>query len=108
MQGTWLPGLKKDDLKQTYQEWFSELPEFFRGQLSRCYRIAEKIVVYTSIHTMVDAYLLAYADVTYVGHKYEDAAREEEGKQVRALGKKERCKSCQRFPSRAVHSEQRQ
>ena len=43
---------------------------------------------------MVDAYLLAHADVTYVGHKYEDAAREEEGKQVRALGKKERCKSC--------------
>ena len=43
---------------------------------------------------MVDAYLLTYADVTYVGHKYEDAAREEEGKQVRALGKKERCKSC--------------
>ena len=31
---------------------------------------------------------MAYADVTYVGHKYEDAAREEEGKQVRALGKK--------------------
>ena len=49
---------------------------------------------YTSIHTMVDACLLAYADVTYVGQKYEDAAREEEGKQVRALGKKERCKSC--------------
>ena len=45
---------------------------------------------------MVDASLLADADVTYVGHKYEDAAREEEeeGKQVRALGKKERCKSC--------------
>ena len=57
---------------------------------------------------MGDASLLAYADVTYVGHKYEDAAREEEeGKQVRALGKKERCKSCSRFPSRAVHSEQR-
>ena len=49
---------------------------------------------------MVDASLLAYADVTYVRHKYEDAAREEEeeeeeeGKQARALGKKERCKSC--------------
>ena len=51
---------------------------------------------------MVDASLLAYADVTYVSHKYEDAAREEEeeeeeeeeGKQARALGKKERCKSC--------------
>ena len=43
---------------------------------------------------MVDACLLAYADVTYVGQKYEDAAREEEGKQVRALGKKEMCKSC--------------
>ena len=61
---------------------------------------------------MVDASLLAYADVTYVRHKYKDAAREEEeeeeeeGKQVRALGKKERCKSCWRFPSRAVHSEQ--
>ena len=55
---------------------------------------------------MVDASLLADADVTYVGHKYEDAAREEEGKQVRAFGKKERCKSCYRFPSRAVHSEQ--
>ena len=84
-----------------------ELPEFFRGQLSRCYRIAEKIVVYISIHTMVDASLLADANVTYFGHKYEDAAREEEkGKQVRALGKKERCKSCWRFPSRAVHSKQ--
>ena len=72
-----------------------ELPEFFRGQLSRCYHIAEKIVVDTSIHTMVDASLLANSDVTYVGHKYEDAAREEEeGKQVRALDKKERCKSC--------------
>ena len=75
-----------------------ELPEFFRGQLSRCYHIAEKIVVDTSIHTMVDASLLANSDVTYVGHKYEDAAREEEEeeeeKQVRALGKKERCKSC--------------
>ena len=77
MQRRWLLGLKQDDLKQTYQEWFSELPEFFRGQLSRCYRIAEKIVVYTSIHTMVDASLLAYADVTYVRHKYKDAAREE-------------------------------
>ena len=43
---------------------------------------------------MVDASLLANSDVTYVGHKYEDAAREEEEKQVRALGKKERCKSC--------------
>ena len=44
---------------------------------------------------MVDASLLAYADVTYVSHKYKDAAREEEeGKQVRALGKKERCQSC--------------
>ena len=42
---------------------------------------------------MVDASLLADADVTYVGHKSEDAAREEEGKQVRALGNKERCKS---------------
>ena len=48
---------------------------------------------------MVDAYLLAYADVTYVRHKYEDAAQEEEGKQVRALGKKEMCKSCWSFPS---------
>ena len=94
MQGTWLLGLKQDDLKKTYQEWFSELPEFSRGQFSRCYRLARKIVVYTSIHTMVDASLLAYADVTYVRHKYEDAAREEEGKQARALGKKERCKSC--------------
>ena len=89
-----------DDIKTSLSSndeaihWFSELPEFFRRQLSRCYRIAEKIVVYTSIHTMVDASLLAYADVTYVGRKYEDAAREEEGKQVRALGKKERCKSC--------------
>ena len=43
---------------------------------------------------MVDACLLAYANVTYVRQKYKDAAREEEGKQVRALGKKERCKSC--------------
>ncbi|CAH3186588.1 unnamed protein product, partial [Porites lobata] len=65
----------KDDLKYT------ELPEFFRGHFSRCYRIAENIVVYTSIHTMGDASLLAYVDVTYVGHKYEDAAREEKGKQ---------------------------
>ena len=81
-------------MKKTYQEWFSELPEFFRGQFSRCYRVARKIVVYTSIHTMVDASLLAYADVTYVRDKYEDADREEEGKQVRALSKKERCKSC--------------
>ena len=101
MQGTWLLGLKQDGLKKTYQEWFNELPEFSRGQFSRCYRVARKIVVYTSIHTMVDASLLAYADVTYVRHKYEDAAREEEeeeeeeeGKQARALGKKERCKSC--------------
>ena len=43
---------------------------------------------------MVDASLLAYGDVTYGGHKYEDATQEEEGKQVRALGKKEMCKSC--------------
>ena len=43
---------------------------------------------------MGDASLLGYAEVTYVGHKYEDAALEEDGKQVRALGKKERCKSC--------------
>ena len=44
---------------------------------------------------MVDASLLAYADVTFVRHRYEDAApEEEEGKQVRALGKKEKCKSC--------------
>ena len=44
---------------------------------------------------MVDASLLADADVTYVGHKYEDAAREEEeGRQVRALREKESCKSC--------------
>ena len=43
---------------------------------------------------MGDASLLEYVDVTYVGHKYEDAARGEKGKQVRALGKKERCKSC--------------
>ena len=43
---------------------------------------------------MVVASLLTYADVTYVRHKYEDAAREEKGKQVRAIGKKERCKSC--------------
>ena len=56
--------------------------------------IAGKIDVCTSIHTMVDASLLAYADVTYVRHKYEDAAREEKGKQVRAIGKKEWCKSC--------------
>ena len=56
---------------------------------------------------MVDASLLAYVDVSYVRHKYKDAAREEEeGRQVRALGKKERCKNCWRFPSRAVHSEQ--
>ena len=47
--------------------------EFFRGHFSRCYRIAENIVVYTSIHTMGDASLLEYVDVTYVGHKYEDA-----------------------------------
>ena len=70
-----------------------ELPG--QGQLLKCYHIAEKIVVYISIHTMVDASLLADADVTYVGHKYQDAAREEEeGKQVRALGEKESCKSC--------------
>ena len=43
---------------------------------------------------MGDASLLAYVDITYVGHKYEDAARGEEGKQVRALDQKERCKSC--------------
>ena len=40
---------------------------------------------------MGHASLLAYVDVTYVGCKDEDAAREEEGKQARALGKKERC-----------------
>ena len=66
----------------------------FSGSFSTIYRIAENIVVYTSIHTMGDASLLEYVDVTYVGHKYEDAARGEKGKQVRALGKKERCKSC--------------
>ena len=37
---------------------------------------------------MVDASLLVYADVTYVGHKYEDAAREEEGKQLELLARK--------------------
>ena len=66
----------------------------FSGSFSTIYRIAENIVVYTSIHTMGDASLLAYVDITYVGHKYEEAARGEEGKQVWALDQKERCKSC--------------
>ena len=34
--------------------------------------VAEKIVADTSIHTMVDALLLAYAAVSYVRHKCED------------------------------------
>ena len=38
----------------------------------RCYRVPEKNVAETSIHTMVDASLLAYAAVGYVCNKYED------------------------------------
>ena len=77
MQETWLLGLGCDDefpsdLKKTCQEWFSQLPELSGVRVPRCYRAAEKTVADTSIHTMVDASLLAYAAVSYVRHKYED------------------------------------
>ena len=77
MQETWLLGLGWDDefpsdLKKTCQEWFSQLPELSGVPVPRCYRAAEKTVADTSIHTMVDASLLAYATVSYVRHKYED------------------------------------
>lgn len=76
-QETWLLGLGWDDefpsnLKKTCQEWFSQLPELSGVQVPRCHRVAEKTVEGTSIHTMVDASLLAYAAVSYVRHKYED------------------------------------
>lgn len=77
MQESWLLGSGWDDeflsdLKKTCQEWFSQLPELSGVQVPRCYRVAEKIVADTSIHTMVDASLLAYAVVSYVRHKYEN------------------------------------
>ena len=77
MQETWLLGLCWDDefpsdSKKTGQKWFSQLPELSGVQVPRCYRVAEKIVADTSIHTMVDASLLAYAAVSYVRHKYAD------------------------------------
>ena len=77
MQKTWLLGLDWDDefpsnLKKTCQEWFSQLPELSGVQVPRCYRVNEKRVAATSIHTMVDASLLAYAAVSYVRHEYED------------------------------------
>ena len=54
-------------------EWFSQLPELSGVRVPRCYRATEKkTVADTSIHTMVDASLLAYAPVSYVRHKYED------------------------------------
>ena len=60
------------DLKKTCQEWFSQLPELSGVRVPRCYRAAEKTVAETSIHTRVDASLLAYAAVSYVRHKFED------------------------------------
>ena len=69
MQETWLLGLGWDDefpsdLKKTCQEWFSQLPEHSGVRVPRCYRVAEENVADTSIHSMVDASLLAYADVS--------------------------------------------
>ncbi|RMX55354.1 hypothetical protein pdam_00021247 [Pocillopora damicornis] len=57
MQESWLLGSGWDDefpsdLKKTCQEWFSQLPELSGVQVPRCYRVAEKIVADTSIHTM--------------------------------------------------------
>lgn len=57
MQESWLLGSGWDDefpsdLKKTCQEWFSQLPEVSGGQVPRCYRVAEKIVADTSIHTI--------------------------------------------------------
>ncbi|XP_022787689.1 uncharacterized protein LOC111327715 [Stylophora pistillata] len=77
MQETWLLGLGWDDefpsnLKKMCQEWFSQLPELSGIQVPRCYHVAEKIVEDASIHTMVDASLLAYAAVSYARHKYEE------------------------------------
>ena len=60
------------DLKNTCQECFSQLPELSGVRVPRCYRAAEKTVADTSIHTMVDASLLAYEAVSYARHKYED------------------------------------
>ena len=78
MQETWLLGLGWDDafpsdLKKTCQKWFSQLPELSGVQVPRCYRAAKKTVANTSIYTMVDSSLLAYAAVSYVRHKYEDS-----------------------------------
>ena len=74
---TWLLGLGWDDefpsdLRKNVQEWFSKLPELFGVRVPRCYRAADKTVGDISIHTMVDASLLAYATVSYVRHRYED------------------------------------
>ena len=65
-QETWLLGFGWDDefpsdLKKTYQEWFSQLPELSGVPVSRCYRAAKNTIPDTFIHTMVDASLLAYA-----------------------------------------------
>ena len=48
------------------------LPELSGVQVPRCYRVNEKRAAATSIHTMVDVSLLAYAAVSYVRHEYED------------------------------------
>ena len=76
LQEAWLLGLDWDDefpgdLKKTCQEWFSQLLELSGVQVPRCYRVNEKRVAATSIHTIMDASLLAYAAVSYVRHEYE-------------------------------------
>ena len=74
---TWLLGFGWDDefpsdFKKTCQEWFSQVPELPGLQVPRYYRVAEKNVADTSIYTMVDAPLLAYAAVSFVRNKFED------------------------------------
>ncbi|XP_068703921.1 uncharacterized protein [Montipora capricornis] len=77
MQETWLLGLGWDDefpsdLKKTCQEWFSHYQNFPESEFQGAIVPLKKNVADTSIHTMVDASLLAYATVSYVRHKYED------------------------------------
>ena len=48
---------------------------------------------------------MAYADLTHVGHKYEDAAQEEEGKQVELVARK-KCTRVVRASLRELHTKQ--
>ena len=77
LQEAWLLGLGWDEqfpdpLRKRCEEWFCQLPRLSQVRVPRCYRIAGKEVVSTTIHTMTDASRLAYAAVTYVRNEYDD------------------------------------